>query len=91
MITPKQAVLLKVIRKTPGIHGAAVVRESAGLAKGGSIYGALERLTLFGLTESWLVESPEGEPGGPRRAYRITAEGQKKLAEYETAESRIGK
>jgi DNA-binding PadR family transcriptional regulator len=74
-------------------HGYAIMKDVEALSDGrlslstGTLYGALKRL----LDQDWIervdeteADEPRGEPGRPRKAYRLTRLGRRSL-EAETA------
>jgi DNA-binding PadR family transcriptional regulator len=72
-LSPKEYLVLDLLRAGGQKYGLEMVRESSGL-KRGTIYVLLDRMTDKGLVSSVQEKSPS-QPGLPRRLYSITGQG----------------
>lgn len=82
-VTPKEMEILDILASGEELYGLEVVERSDNRVKRGTVYVTMNRLEDKGLVISRRVARDAGDPGIPKRVFRITADGRRALAASE--------
>lgn len=85
-ISNKEFLILEMLQAEGELYGLDMVKKSNGRLKRGTVYSTLMRMGEKGLVES-RQEERKGEPGIPRRLYKMTGHGARALSAMQMARS----
>lgn len=83
-LPPKERLILELLVSRGPTFGLALVEQSGGVLKRGTVYVTLGRLENKGLVRSEQEPAHPGAIGLPRRIYRVTGLGERVLRAWAT-------
>ena len=83
-LPPRERLILEMLISAGPAFGQALVQQSNGVLKRGTVYVTLGRLENKGFVESEQEPAHTGAIGLPRRIYRITGLGERVLRAWTT-------
>lgn len=84
-LSPKEAVILRLLVANGELFGLQLVGKSDGELKRGTVYVTLDRMHDKGFVTSRQEARPDGAVGIPRRLYQVTGLGKRVLESCEMA------
>lgn len=88
-LSPKEAVILRLLIGSGELFGLQLVEKSDGELKRGTVYVTLDRMQDKGFVTSRQEARPEGAAGIPRRLYQVTGLGRRVLETCELATAHL--
>lgn len=90
-LSEKERLILSLLVEHGELFGLALVEQSDGELRRGTVYVTLDRMEDKGFVTSRTEEKPAGTPGLPRRLYKPTGLGEQILKAYDLASSQLNK